>query len=174
MDQLVLMFGGPDMTGKTNIAKELSLRMNVPYFKSSDEGRTFLDNQDRFIMDLRYDDKRMEDFILKKGNSVIFDRGYPCEWVYSRFFSRKTDEAALRYVDDVHSRIGTKLIVTYRSSYDNIVDDLNPEIAGSKLKEIEGLYREFSTWTRCNCHFVNVDSSDLNQEIRDIRNFLNR
>lgn len=173
-DQLVLMFGGPDMTGKTNIAKELSRRLDIPYFKSSEEGKTFLSNQDKFIMDLRYADPRVADFVLQTNHSVIFDRGYPCEWVYSKFFNRDTDLNALRYVDDIHSAIGTKIIITYRSSYENIIDDLNPDIAGSKLRDIEMLYREFLSWTKCQCFFLNVDSNDLDHEIKNIMKFLNR
>jgi len=170
--QTVLMFVGPDMCGKTNISQELSKRLQVPYFKPSEEKLTFLNNQEKFIFDARYADTRMADFLLQTRHSVIFDRGYPCEWVYSRFFNRKTDEAALRHVDDLHAKIGSKVIVPYRTSYNNIVDDLDPTINGDKLVKLEKLYRDFSKWTKLECMFLNVDSKTLDDEISEIMNFI--
>jgi len=171
--QNVIIFTGVDMCGKTNIATKLSRLTGIPYFKSSDERNTFLKNQDKFIMDTRYADTRMVDFLKQTRHSAIFDRGYPCEWVYSKFFGRVSDESCLRYIDDVHSEIGTKLIVTYRSTYNNIVDDLDPTLTGLKLKKLDDLYRQFSCWTKCQFMFLNVDSEDLKKEIEEIDLFLN-
>lgn len=171
-NQSVFIFGGPDMTGKTHISQELSKLLNIPYFKPSDEQSKFLKSQDKFIMDTRYADTRMCDFLKQTGHSVIFDRGYPCEWVYSKFFGRSSDQNVLRYIDDVHSEIGTKIIITYRTSYDQSVDDLDPTLSGEKLLKIENLYREFSDWTNCKCFFLNVDSNNLSQELSEIKNFL--
>ena len=106
--QHVIMFIGVDMCGKTNIAQELSRLTGIPYFKASEERLTFLTNQDKFLMDTRYADPRIADFLLQTGHNVIFDRGYPCEWVYSKFFERKTDEDVLKHIDSIHSTIGTE------------------------------------------------------------------
>ena len=170
--QTVLMFVGPDMCGKTNISQELSKRLQIPYFKPSEEKLTFLSNQDKFVLDARYADTRMADFLKQTKHSVIFDRGYPCEWVYSRFFNRKTDDDALKHVDEVHYQIGTKVIIPYRLSYSNIVDDLDPTINGDKLIKLERLYREFSKWTKLKCMFLNVDSKTLDEEISEIMQFI--
>lgn len=170
--QMVLIFGGPDMCGKTNISQELSKRLNVPYFKPSEEKLTFLNNQEKFVMDTRYADTRMVDFLKQTSHSVIFDRGYPCEWVYSRFFGRKTDDFALNHIDHIHSQIGTRVIIPYRTTYDNVVDDLDSNLRGEKLVAIENLYRDFSKWTRLKCLFLNVDSNSLDDEILDIMKFL--
>lgn len=171
--QRVIMFTGVDMCGKTNIAKELSRLTGIPYFKPSEERFTFLKNPDKFIMDTRYADPRMADFLFQTGHSVIFDRGYPCEWVYSKFFGRPADEETLRRIDEVHAEMGTKLIITYRSSYDNIVDDLDSSLAGDRLVKLDKLYKDFSKWTKCQHLFLNVDSEDLGKEISEINKFLN-
>ena len=171
-NQTVLVFCGPDMCGKTNISQELSKLLKIPYFKPPEERLTFLKNQDKFILDTRYADTRMVDFLKMTGHSVIFDRGYPCEWVYSRFFNRETDEVALRYIDNIHSQIGTKIIVTYRTSYDRVVDDLDPSLTGQRLSALENLYRNFSAWTKCECFFLNVDSNDLDSELAEIKQYL--
>jgi len=171
--QHVIMFIGVDMCGKTNIAQELSRLTGIPYFKASEERLTFLTNQDKFLMDTRYADPRIADFLLQTGHNVIFDRGYPCEWVYSKFFERKTDEDVLKHIDSIHSTIGTKMIIPYRSSYDNVVDDIDPRLAGERLVKIENLYRDFSRWTGCQCFFLNVDSENLEKEISELNQFLN-
>ena len=171
--QHVVIFTGVDMCGKTNIASELSRLTGIPYFKPAEERLTFLNNQDKFIMDTRYADTRMADFLKQTGHSVIFDRGYPCEWVYSRFFNRQSDHECLKHIDKMHSKIGTKLIITHRTSYENIVDDLDPSLTGTKLSTLESLYRDFSKWTKCDYMFLNVDSEDLDKEIQEINSFLN-
>lgn len=173
MTQHVIIFLGPDRCGKTNIAQELSIQTGIPYFKPSEERLTYLNNQNKFIFDIKYADPRMADFLYQTGHNVIFDRGYPCEWVYSNFLNRQTDHTILRFIDDIHYKIGTKMIITYRSSYDNIVDDIDENLAGNQLKKIEELYREFSKWTNCQCYFLNVDSENLEEEIVQVNKFLN-
>ena len=172
--QTIVMLVGVDMCGKTQIGQELSTRLGIPYFKPSDEKHTFVSNQSKFLFDLKYADTRMVDFLQQTGHSVIFDRGYPCEWVYSQVYNRETNIDALKYIDNVHSQMGTKIIVTYRSSYLNITDDLDQTLKGDKLKKIEDLYRDFSKWTRCKIHFLNVDSEDLDKEISEIFDFLRK
>ena len=68
------MFVGPDMCGKTNISQELSKRLQIPYFKPSEEKLTFLNNQDKFVLDAKYADTRMADFLKQTKHSVIFAR----------------------------------------------------------------------------------------------------
>lgn len=159
---------GPDMCGKTQIAKELSRRINVPYFKPSDERLTFLNNQENFINHLRFSDPRMVDFLSQTGHRAIFDRGFPCEWVYSKYFDRQTDMDALRYIDSSHSRMETLVVITYRSSYQGITDDLDSRISSGELEKIERLYRDFSGWTGCETFFLNVDSENLDEEVNSI------
>jgi len=171
-NQMVIIFSGPDMCGKTNISKELSLTLGIPYFKSSEERASFLTNQDKFILDTRYADTRMADFLMQTGHSVIFDRAYPCEWVYGKFFGREVDENALRYIDDIYSKLNVPIIITYRSSYDTVEDDLDPSLTGERLLKIEDLYREFSLWSNCVCYFLNVDSADLASQIYELQKFL--
>lgn len=159
---------GPDMCGKTQIAKELSRRIGIPYFKPSDEKLTFLNNQENFINHLRFSDPRMVDFLSQTGHRAIFDRGFPCEWVYSRYFDRKTDMDALRYIDSAHSKMGTLVVITHRSSYAGITDDLDSRIGSGELLRLESLYREFCDWTGCETLFLNVDSENLDEEVETI------
>jgi len=67
--QQIVVLCGPDHTGKTNIARELSKVIDVPYFKSSNEHATYLQNKDLFINQLRYADMRMVDFSTRPATA---------------------------------------------------------------------------------------------------------
>ena len=59
-------FIGPDMTGKSNIAAELSRRTDTPVFKNSGEWKTELDSPDYFLNLLRYGGPFLMDFMKQK------------------------------------------------------------------------------------------------------------
>lgn len=167
-----IIFAGPDKCGKTNIAKCLSEALQIPYFKASDEADTFTKNPEKFALDIRYADPRLADFLKQTGHSAIFDRGYPCEWVYSKYYNRATDDAALDHVDSTYASMGTLVVIPYRTSYNKFVDDLDKNLKGDELKKIEGIYRDFSKWTKCRTLLLNVDSHDLQIQVKQIIDFL--
>lgn len=172
MKQQIVVLCGPDMCGKTEISHALSGVTGIPKFKASSEHDSFLNKQDRFINQLRYADTRMVDFLAQTGHSVIFDRAFPCEYAYSRYFKRVTDLEMLQRVDEAFGALGTKVIMCYRSSYDGIVDDLNPDLKSRALKQIEDQYRAYATVSSCDFMFLNVDDEDITREIADILVFL--
>ena len=51
---MMIAFIGPDMTGKSNIAAELSRQTGIPVFKNSGEWNTELDSPDYFLNLLRF------------------------------------------------------------------------------------------------------------------------
>lgn len=162
------------MCGKTQIAKELSRRLDVPYFKAASEHQSFLKEPNKFVMQLRYADPRVADLLRQTGHSVIFDRAWPCEWVYSQALGRVTDWDALRHSDQLYASIGTKIVICRRASYEGIVDDIDPRLNGSLLAAIDGLYEEFSRWTKCETMFLNVDDEDLDREVSEIERWLRK
>lgn len=174
--QLVLFFVGPDMTGKTEISKEVSRRLGVPYFKATSEHTSFLSSRvtknDQFLNQLRFADPRVYDLLRQTGHSVIFDRGFPCEWVYSRVFNRETDTKMLQHMDLMWSSIDARVIFCHRSSYEGIVDDLDSNITARVLQDIHIEYENFLVWTNCKHLKLNVDDEDLNREVNDIVQYL--
>lgn len=171
--QKIILFVGADMCGKTQIAHELSRRINVPTFKASSEHKSFLDAQNQFIQQLRHADPRVLDLLKQTGHSVIFDRAYPCEKVYAEFFNRPTDASALEHLDIEYSKLGAKIVICHRSSYDGIVDDLDSKLDSKALQTIDLLYQKFLHWTRCETLLLNVDDENLDREVNDIMEFLN-
>jgi hypothetical protein len=167
------MCGGPDRCGKSNIIAELSLRLHIPVFKASNEHENFLSRQDRFINELRYADPRMHDLLHQTGLSVLVDRAYPCEWVYSQFFKRETDWLMLRTMDEKYAKLGTKIVICTRKSFAGIKDDLNPKLDEVALQKLSDLYADFVKWTKCKTYTLYVDDENLDREVNEIIAFLN-
>ncbi len=163
---------GPDRCGKTEIAKALSKRLGISYFKASSEHQAFLSKQEQFINDLRHADPRIYDLLAQTGLSIIFDRGYPCEAAYSKFFKRLTDENMLQRVDELYASLNAKIIICTRASFNGIQDDLNPNLDETALQQISDLYMEFAKWTKCQTHILYVDDEDINRELSELLNFL--
>lgn len=173
-EQHIVFFCGPDRCGKSEMSKELSKRLGLPYYKASTEHSGFVSNQDRFILDIRYSCPARLDLLKQIGTGIVYDRGYPCEWVYSRFFNRQTDESAIWWLDDQYANLGAKIIIPVRRSYTGIVDDLNPSIDEIKLSELTSLYGEFSKKTKCEVLELYVDDENLERELIDIMSFLDK
>lgn len=172
MKQRIIILCGPDRCGKTNIAAALQKELDIKVFKASTEHDAFLNDQDRFLMDLRYADPRICDFLRQTGVSVIFDRGFPCERVYSDFFKRKTDDQMLKKLDEQYAKMDTYIIICTRKSFDGITDDLSDKLDCGALTKISELYMNFASWTKCKCYTLYVDDEDLSREVSEIRNFL--
>jgi len=166
----VIIFDGPDGCGKTNMAQELARRSGIPYFKNQDEHRYFLTDPDYFVNAIRYVDSYFTSYLEATGASVVLDRAWPSEWIYSKVMGRDTDLEVLRELDDRHSKLGTKLIIPWRSDYSGTNDDY--AVINEKIQTIHKLYVEFATsWTKCETLLLNVDDEDLEREITEIRNF---
>lgn len=172
--QIILFFVGPDMCGKTQIAKKLSSVINVPYFKASSEHDSFLTSKDAkdFLNQLRYADPRVFDVLKQTRYSLIFDRGFPCEYAYSHVLKRETDLTMLKHMDEMWSSIDARIILCRRSDYTHIVDDLCSDITGEILGQIENAYHDFLKWSKCKSYILNVDDEDLEREVNTIIQYL--
>lgn len=168
-----IIFEGPDMCGKTNIARALSRRLGIPYFKNSGERGAFGMNDGRYFADAsRYIDTYMTKFLSDTGTRVIFDRNYPSQYVYPRVFKREQDMHVLARIDEAHASIGTAIIIPLRSSYTGITDDVHDFVDASKLEALDACYRDFRRWSKCETLLLNVDDEDLERELHDITTWL--
>ena len=169
----MIAFIGPDMTGKSNIAAELSKQSGIPVFKNSGEWQTKLDSPEYFLNLLRYGGPFLMDFMKQTSASVILDRFYPCELVYSEAFNRKTDMTAISWMDKNFAAAGGKFIVCLRKNYEGLVDDQYPEdLPTDMLYKLDKLYRTFVDTTDCDCFVLETDDKDLNKQIEKIKMFL--
>ena len=169
--QNIIVFDGPDMCGKTEMALELSSRTDIPYFKNEYEWDYFERDPSYFRNAATYGDPYFASYLDQTGASVIMDRWYPSEWVYSKVFNRRTNKKILESVDALMSSREAKIIIPYRTTYDGLKDQFE-SVTPEKMKEIEDTYRLFAEWTKCDVFWLNVDDEDLDREINEILNFL--
>lgn len=170
--QTLLLCGGPDRCGKTNILAELSKRIGVKVFKASSEHETFLTDQSKFLLDLRIADPRLVDFLFQTGASALFDRSIMCEYAYSAFYDRKTDLSMITKLDAKYAQMGAKILICTRKSFEGIQDDLDAKLNSEALSRISELYLEYLTKTKCQFHILNVDDENLDREVSEIQKFL--
>jgi len=169
---VLVAFDSPDMTGKTQIAQELSRQIGVPYFKNTGEWTTDLKDPSYFKNLLVYGGTFLIDFICQTRPNAIFDRYYPSEWVYSRYFNRETDNEILRKIDEKFAAAGGKIVLCRRKSYNGISDDLHSYVDSNALARLDSLYEEFTQWTKCETLTVWVDDENLERETLEIREWL--
>lgn len=171
----LLVFDGPDMTGKTNIAQELCRRTGLQYFKNRNERLKFLDGADYFMNCLKYGVPYQLALLEQCACDVVFDRHYPTEWVYSRAFNRDTCHATLREVDRRFSELDAAIVICHRTDYTGIEDDVFPtKLDSTMLQRLDDLYQEFVEWSTCECLVLNVDDRNTDREIEEVTAFTTR
>lgn len=170
--QRVIIFEGADMVGKTEIAKALSLSLGIPYFKNENETKKFLDPKDYFVNTLKYADPYFVSFLKQTKTSVIIDRHYPSEWVYSKVFGRPTDMEALQRTDTAFAEAGAIIVFCWREKHLRKDDAFPGVIDTKKLSEIQDNYKQFCNWTKCRVIPLNVDDEDIERELLDLHAML--
>lgn len=170
---MMIAFEGPDMTGKSEISKELARRLGYAYFKNTEEWSTDLRTPEYFKNLLEYGGTFLTSFLEQVKPNVVLDRYYPSEWVYSRIFKRETNDDVLKKIDRKFAAAGGRIVVCRRRSYEGINDDLHSYVDSSALKALDVEYEAFCDWTSCKVFTVWVDDENLNREISEIRGWLN-
>ena len=160
------------MSGKTQIAVELTKQLNLSYFKNTGEWTSDLRTPDYFKNLLIYGGTFMADFVEQVKPNVVFDRCYPSEWVYSQYFNRDSNEQILKKIDEKYAKAGAKIIICRRKSFDGIQDDLHSYLDSKALIEIDQLYEKFISWTKCEVMTLWVDDENLEREVSEIRSWL--
>jgi ABC-type cobalamin/Fe3+-siderophores transport system ATPase subunit len=155
--QHVICVVGPDRIGKTTMVKLLSHCLNIPSYKASKEQSDFLNSQDKFLQQLRLADPRQLDLLEQIKFSMIMDRGWVCEYPYSKLYGRSTDFNQLMQNDARYAALGTKIVFLYRTSYAGLQDDLDPTLTDKRLQIIHDGYEEFFQITRCEVVKLCVD-----------------
>ena len=145
---------GPDGVGKTTIAAQLNKITGIPTFKCPSEKQIFKQGG---ASSLAFD-YTMTHFLSQTGFRFISDRGYPCEWTYSRVFGRETDRQMLGLIDAAHANIGTRILYLYSSVQPIEPDDIVP---ADKYWDVKRTYDDFCEWTSCR-----VTAFDTNKMIR--------
>jgi chloramphenicol 3-O-phosphotransferase len=173
---MILVFEGPDMVGKTSIARALSAKTGTPYFKRSGETDAFArspDPQTFFYNTLVYAGTFLADFLEQVRPAVIMDRSYPSERVYATVYGRETDEALHETLDQTYHRAGAGFVLCLRHSYEGLVDpDSGDRIRPDLMEVTHRLYEAWARWTRCPVLVLYTDDQDLPGQLAKIEQFM--
>ena len=167
MNQNLIIFEGPDLCGKTNIAEEVSRRLGIPVYKSGREHDLFHDKNSQYLT-LKYGNYEMIKILETTNASIMFDRFFPSEWVYSQVYDRNRDLELVMEYDDYWSRLGGKIVWLDKPNMDG-EDEL---IDGSKYNEIRQKYEEYMLLTNCDVFRLDTTDRDLNGQANKICKFI--
>ena len=167
MGQNLIIFEGPDLCGKTNIAEEVSRRLGIPVYKSGREHDLFHDKDAQYLT-LKYGNYEMIKILDTTSASIMFDRFFPSEWVYSQVYDRTRDLSLVMEYDRYWASLGGKIIWLDKPEMDG-EDEL---IESSRYNEIRQKYEEYMALTECDIFRLDTTDRDLENQVNKICNFI--
>lgn len=167
--QRVILLVGSEQSGKTNIAAALSQRLNIPTFKAQVQKKFFMGDRSQFLPFLRFGETTMADFIEQTRASVVLDRAWPCEVVYSDYFKRQTDVEVIRQLDEAYARMGALIVLCTRNSgYAGRVDEDDPNVREEQITAIDRLYKRHVPTFKTRHVVLDTSDEDLERELSEI------
>lgn len=170
---MIIIFEGNENTGKTNISKQLSKEINIPYFKNKVElnNPIFIETID-FEEEIKYIWRFLISFMKQIKCDAIFDRGYITEYVYGNVlrkenFEKKNIEKYIFKYDEILSEMDCKLIFCYKDhhSEDDYIDT-------KIMPEIDEYYKKYLQLTKLKNLQLNTTDCDLTNQIKKIKQFI--
>jgi hypothetical protein len=159
--QHIFFFVGLDRTGKTTISKEFSNLTDIPYFKNPSEKKIFKNDN---LLALNYVAPTIYEICKQTDYSFIFDRGFPCEYAYSKAYNRETDYDLIFEIDRKFSFLNTTIILCDKPNlFDNFQDDL---VQKDKIKDIQKYYKEFINKTKCKVLYLDTSDENLDSQLK--------
>lgn len=150
-NQKIIIFEGHDMTGKTEIAKALSDELEIPYFKNNQEYERNYDSSAA----LKYQATFTQNLLEATGQSIIFDRFWPSEAVYSKVLGRPTYQDILGRLDCQLSRMNSIILILEKNEEDYIEDTHNM-IEIEKYNALKREYYDFHQISHTRSQIINV------------------
>src|SRR3990167_9124961 len=151
--QKIIIFDGCDRTGKTTISKALSEKLNIPLFKRIDINKNY-----DYLIDIIYCGEFYTQLLEQTKYSIIFDRLYPSELVYSHVLNRLSSFEKIIDIDSRFAKMGAKIIITYKDKDKFIKDKIIPK---ELFLEINNKFIKFSKMSACNILLLNTSDENL-------------
>lgn len=159
MSQRIVIFEGPDNTGKTEIAQALSKKLGIPYWKNSREHELFRKGDGSISDSVIHGVPYLADFLMATGYSAILDRSYPTEFAYSYALGRYLNFPVLDQIDKMFSQMNSIIIYCYKDYKGKYKDEFIDE---SLVESIKEAYETFFKMTRLK--YIRLNTTDENTE----------
>jgi len=173
MRQFIIHFVGHDNAGKTSIAKELSSRLKIPYFNNPTNAEYHTNNPIANIAKLHAEGLLEYSLLNQIGFSMIRDRNYVCERVYSTLYNRETD---IEFLNELHKAycIFPDFYIIYCHK-DGFKEKFEDEYV--KEEEVFGLKMLYEATLSLLPHQekilrLNTTNEDLEEQIKIIKDFI--
>lgn len=160
---------GVDRTGKSNIAYELSKILLVPTYKSGREHSVFHDKDAQFNI-LKWGVYEVLRLVEVCDISVIFDRFFPCEFVYSKVYHRNSDDGLVREYDRWWDSLDGKIVFLDKPKMDGKDELVNPD----KYDEIRARYEDYKKITQCKHLTIDTSDYDIYKQVNTIIEFVKK
>jgi thymidylate kinase len=165
----IILFEGPDQSGKSTIAKALSTLIDIPYYKNSMERNQKRRGQTKLMTEFAV--PYLFNFLEQVPSACIMDRNYPSEFCYGQVEERDIDLDQIRLLDDWFTEFfDSCIIVCYKTQYPDFHDETTPV---HHLDALVQKYQEFVRWTHCpRVLLLDTTSGDQEQQLKTILEFL--
>lgn len=173
MNNKIVIFVGADNSGKTTIAKALKDHTGYQYFKNPIEHQRFISGESFFKRELEHSGPLTLEIIRQckfDGGGIILDRYTPCEWVYSKVYSRYTNDSVIWDIDSKLCDMNAIIIYCYKTEYSNYSDEIIEE---SKIPFINKYYMDYLNISKCKSLQLDTTDQDLNSQISKIMKAIN-
>lgn len=167
--QKIIILVGTEGVGKTNIAAALNKRLNIPIFKAQVQKKFFMGDRSQFLPFLRFGETTLADFLEQTKTSVILDRNWPCEVVYSDYYKRNTDLEVIQQLDEIYAKMNALIVVCTRlQGYAGRVDEDDPTVKEEQITAIDELYKKHVPQFKTRHVLLDTSDEDLEREINEI------
>lgn len=180
--QYILHFTGHDLAGKTSIAKELSKQIEIPYFRNPNN-KNYFNQKNDFLNPVEYAkhsntllhaEGGLEiNFLNQTGYSIIRDRSYICEMVYSVVYNRVTDLDFIRLLHESYCSIpGFFIIFCFKEFFNKKFED--DCVKEDEIEQLKTIYKaQISLLTHQEkIMWLDTTDEDLDLQILKIKDFI--
>lgn len=161
------VFGGPDRSGKTTIAKALAELTGAQYYKAANQREIFKSDPSAFRQLTTIHGPPFLHFLenVTIPGGVIFDRFTPCEYAYGRVYKRDVDFDTIFRIDEQLAKLGFIFVFCYKTAYPDWDDEL---VAKHHVNDLIGAYIDYSLVTEMPIVTIDTTTANLQKQLQQI------